>query len=309
MAHLAGHRELRFLFPIFPILYLFVALGLEHLFERTEGLGASMGMAARCLAVIALFAWPALSLGRELQVLDDPIYRADTQRRLGRALRGTGDSAGRGDLYWIGPLAQLHPRDYVFDPADETTSIYHFGAVSMSWWLGEPVLSILYRPLGRAEAEALRLGAQSHAFQLSAIKPRSGDRFVNNPEGDWYVTSTMPDRLQPLEVREVAALEFARKTEQQGGFFVFRNDEEPDLICRQSAAFAACAWEKGYDRPWAVVLAIRSFSPTLWPAFQWETRGGEARLLLPPLNLDVVEGIGLLWAPILQLVSMDPPGE
>jgi hypothetical protein len=186
-AHWVRHKEVRYLLPALPPLCFFVAAGAQAVVlwirQRASRIIALLAGAALC-------AWPLASLLRECRRFADPVYTVPFERPVSEAAAAL---AGPHRVYWIGRYYPVHPRDYVFDPADITTSVYHFGAHAVDYFTGKPAQNALIVGGPRAAMGLLVLPQSFGVLE-------DGDAFIFNPEWDEYRTGDLPPRLQPLQV-------------------------------------------------------------------------------------------------------------
>jgi hypothetical protein len=192
-AHWVAHKEVRYLLPALPPLCYFVAVGGG---AAVGWVRQRAGLVAGVVVGLALAAWPVASLLRECRRFADPVYTVPFERQVSEAAAAL---AGPHRLYWIGRYYPVHPRDHVFDPADITTSIYHFGAHVVDYYTGKPVQNALTVGSPRAAAALLALPQSFGVLE-------DGDAFIFNPERDEYQTATVPERLEPLSVMRLRQL-------------------------------------------------------------------------------------------------------
>jgi hypothetical protein len=189
-AHWVAHKEVRYLLPVLPPLCYFVTVGAA---AAVRWVRARANPLAAIAVAIALAAWPVASLLRECRRFADPVYTVPFERKVSEAAAAL---AGPHRVYWIGRYYPVHPRDYVFDPADITTSIYHFGAHAVDYYTGKLVQNALIVGGPKAAAGLLVLPQSFGVLE-------DGDAFIFNPEWNEYQSGTLPARLQPLSVMQL----------------------------------------------------------------------------------------------------------
>jgi hypothetical protein len=200
MTYLVSHKEARFLFAALPPVYFFVARGLQaladfvHVTPRLPMRGA-VGAGAMA-AVLLLPAGNATAAGARFA---DSVYASDYERQVSQyAARLT-----NGAVYWVGPSYPLHPRDYVFDPDDPYTYMYHDFAHVTSYWMHRPVTWLSGIQVAPSDA-AGPLVVGPGIGNLVA----DGSVLIVNPAPQPYVTATVPPSLPALVVEQVKTLTY-----------------------------------------------------------------------------------------------------
>lgn len=180
-----AYKEARFLLPLFPALYFFVARGLQEGWQLVSArfvLTPQRTIACAALLGVAILL-PARQGARELLRFTDPVYLENFEKEVSEAAASL---AGRdGKLVWFGPEYPLHPVDYYFDDNDEYTSLYHFHAHVVEFYTGRRV-------------------KQAH----HPCAMQDGCVAIWNSERATYETRNLPAALLPLEVRRVRLMEF-----------------------------------------------------------------------------------------------------
>ena len=198
--YLIGHKEARFLFPIFPPLYFFIALAVEALSDqigrrlngRPRPEAAAGAVLVLLLGVAATWTVPALAR------FQDRVYLSDYEASLSRYAAGlaTGSS-----IRWVGPPYPLHPRDFRFDPDDAFTYLYHAYSPVASFWTGRSVPAF-------ASTQFLAVGAVAYPDQGMCALLRPDDVLIANREPAGYESRNVPGRLRPLVVERAAVVRF-----------------------------------------------------------------------------------------------------
>jgi hypothetical protein len=196
--YLVGHREARYLFPMFPAVYFFVAVGLETLWTQVPRL-VPVGWKPRVATAVLLagiMVLPALSAVGALARFQDPVYTRDYEGTVSRHAAGL---VRGGQIYWVGPYFSMHPRDYIFDRDDPFTYVYHFYTHVVTFWTGVPVFPVADVQAGASAAD----GATTLVGPGAASRFRDGDVVIVNPAAIVYVTRDIPSTLPPLIVEQI----------------------------------------------------------------------------------------------------------
>lgn len=222
--YLISPKEARYLFPLFPPLYYFVAAGLTLLFDWIQHLfgNASLRRGASAVVTIVLLLSPAQKVFEECVRLQDPVYRKDFERRVSLyadSLAGPGQ-----DLFWVGPFYALHPRKYMFHPEDEFTSVYHFYNQVVQFFTGRKKVYVL------SDARLLPTRPGSMVFVGPNILwfARPGDVLIINREETAYSSRSLDRRRKPLLVERVRTLEFITSGKTADGRSLLTNRDHPD---------------------------------------------------------------------------------
>jgi hypothetical protein len=194
MTYLVSHKEARFLFATLPPVYFFVARGLQalvglvHLLPRLrlrEAVGAG--------AVAAVLLVPAGNALAASARFADPVYASDYEAQVSLYA-----SRLNGAVYWVGPSYPLHPRDYVFDPADPYTYMYHDFAHVTSFWMHRPVTWLSGLQVAPSDAAGPVVVGPGIGNLVA-----DGSVLIVNPAPQPYETATVPHSLPALVVEQV----------------------------------------------------------------------------------------------------------
>jgi len=198
-----GHKEARYLFPLFPALYFFIAVGmgafLSFLEKRLETKPWKDSARKRVLAAAALAVLlpPVTRAALELKQFRDPFYYNDFARRVSRKAE---ELAGENTIYWIGSQYTLHPRKYIFHPDDEYGYLYHFYANAVTFYTKKKLIPILgVVRLYEAEDPQNGVGIPRIGEEL----PEDGGVLIVSPEEKDYTVRDLPVRLKPLYVEKL----------------------------------------------------------------------------------------------------------
>ncbi len=208
--YLAGHKEARYLIPMLPPFCFFganglglIANGLERLAGRWPGWKGRVKDYGKLGFILILLAGPLTVGMRECLHFQDPFYRSTFARDVGRYAKDL--SAGQ-NLFWLGPLYSLHPRDYVFHREDEQFYIYHFHANGLSFYADKVLPD--YVGGNTIYSSDLREGLFVQGIGEVAS---DGDVLVINPERFAYRSKFIPPDLKPIIVEKVREIEFNRR--------------------------------------------------------------------------------------------------
>jgi hypothetical protein len=222
MTYLVSHKEARFLFAVFPPVYFFVARGLQaltglvHALPRLPVRGAVA--AGAVAAVLLLPAGNAIAAGARFT---DSVYASDYEAQVS-------DYAAKltnGAVYWVGPSYPLHPRDYVFDPADPYTYMYHDFAHVTSFWMHRPVTWLPGMQVAPSDA-AGPLVVGPGIGNLVA----DGSVLIVNPAPQPYETATVPASLPALVVEQVKTVTYTATTPADAPTQAFGSAAAPGTI-------------------------------------------------------------------------------
>jgi len=223
-----GHKEARFLLPVFPSLYFFVAQGFAAIPALTAFLTKQTG-GRRGLTVAlvgALLAAPVVAGFGALLRFTDPIYSTDYEAAVSRYAARL---AGGGHIYWLGPVYPLHPRSYQFDEKDIYTYIYHDYSHVVTFWTGAAV-----QPY--ASVKFLTRGGVVYPDQGAIALLADGDAVIVDLEPRAYARDA-PQRLEPLVVERALVLTFgadpsAPATFTSGSAAIVATGEGPATVLR-----------------------------------------------------------------------------
>ncbi len=184
------HREARFLFPALPPIYFFAGVALDFLRKWTVSNLPNRRIVILVTIDLVVFTAPLVGVFKECRRLRDPIYFDDVEKRFSQTAASL---AGRNSIIWIGPYFPLHPRDYLFDREDDSTSIYHFGANAITWFTRRQVREIRVGGFRADDLATLR-----HSLNGAIDTAHEGDVFIINREAEAYDSRTLPVHLKPL---------------------------------------------------------------------------------------------------------------
>jgi hypothetical protein len=275
-AHVVAHKEVRYLLPVLPPLAWFVAVGAGAAVTWVRARAHDVAAAA---VAVALAAWPLAALWRECRRFADPAYTVPFERQVSEAAAAL---AGPHRVSWIGRYYPVHPRDYVFDPDDMTTSIYHFGAHVVDHYTGKPVQN------------ALSVGGPRAANALLALPQtfgvlEDGDVFIFNPEPGEYQTATLPARLQPLTVMRLREV---RMVVEEGAVKAATGAPALVELRREGNGYGLRA--HGIPAPWVAVRLEFAKAPPIIAGVTTADGGFASPIPAPPPG-DHFTGITLRW--------------
>lgn len=190
-------KEARYLFPLFPPLYYFASFGLVRIVESIQSRFSNYLIRfSLIIAVFALCVYLPVQLGiRECFKFNDPVYTSDFAQKLSHfvKLRSHGSN-----IYWVGPFYPLHPKEFIFDPDDENTYVYHLFAHVISFYSGEQVTAV-------ARGHISNILSDDRIEIDPAFKRRfnDGDVLIINQELENYETKTMPKDIKPLLIKQI----------------------------------------------------------------------------------------------------------
>jgi len=208
--YVLGHKEARFLYPLFPPLYYFLARGLEEAtnFVRQRVSAKALRPYVSGVLVTLAILYPVYLAARECYRFTDPVYRTHFEQQVSLYAK---ECAGDHPIIWFGPVYPVHPKEYVFDPEDDTTYVYHFAPDIVWFYTGKPVDGV-WGPwvpmIDGGEAVYLRPDAVGWL--------EDGAVLVVNTEPYDYDTKTLPRELKPLVVQRLRVLRFVTVNEENG---------------------------------------------------------------------------------------------
>jgi len=215
--YLISHKEGRYLFPMFPAVYFFVARGLEEIWTQVprrlpEGWKPRLA-AGVLLAGVAVL--PFLGALGALARQQDPVYTRDYEKPVSHYAAGLLRAGGH--VYWVGPYFTIHPRDYVFDRDDPFTYIYHFYTHVVTFWTGVTVSPLYDIQAGPSSPE----GVTSLVGPTVGSRFRDGDVVIVNPALDVYETGDIPPSLPALIVEQIRMQSFTPASRLSDGSELF----------------------------------------------------------------------------------------
>lgn len=193
------HKEARYLFPVFLPMVYFIMIALKEIngslkrFIRRD--------AIRNLLILLLLSVYVGNAFVESARFQDPFYRNTIVNDVSRTVK---QLAGKNDIYWIGNMYALHPKDYIFHLEDEFAYVYHFSANAVKLLTGKEIKNIFGSP---------KISASKENKGLDFVKNlgdqvKDGDVIIVNVEQGDYQTKNMPKVLHPLIVQKVKIVEF-----------------------------------------------------------------------------------------------------
>ena len=201
--YVISHKEARYLFPMFPPVYFFIARGLEEIWTQMPRLLPSDWKPRVVTGVLlaGVGVLPLINMAGAVARFQDPVYTRDYEGTVSRYAAGL---LRGGHLYWVGPYDSMHPRDYVFDRDDPFTFIYHYYSHVVTFWTGVTVVPLTDIKAGLSSpGGATTLEGPGVASQFS-----DGDVVIVNPALDVYLTRDMPPSLPPLIVEQIRVRTF-----------------------------------------------------------------------------------------------------
>ena len=192
---LMPHTEARYLLPAVPFLLYFALRSVEAAaaWARLRWRGWGPSRRAALIAVSALSLAAALQVGVHQAMLEeDPLYRADLERRAMVHLLAAQGSGGR--LLWQGRWHTLHPQWAPILPYDEFFGIYHFPGFAVPYFLDRVLVPHRWRWPTDPDKLALVL--------------RDGDAVLRSADADYDAMHLPPGGVPPMEVRSARGLRF-----------------------------------------------------------------------------------------------------
>ena len=205
------HQEARYLFPIFPPIYLLASLGVGQIHDWVKrGIPAGSGRLLLQITLwLLIFTLPVQKAVSECLKFSDPIYSSDFGGRLSRYIENRSD--GSHQVFWVGPFYTLHPKDYVFDLDDEFAYIYHLFTHVINFYSLQKVSPLTYfQKDDEFPDEPNFLSPES----VNTIA--SKDLIVVNPQRSFYKTKNAPLVQEPLLINQVQKLNFKLESNESG---------------------------------------------------------------------------------------------
>lgn len=286
-------KESRYLFPLFPPLYFFVALGMSRALKLADAkLRPILNRPALTqipLAVLLLIL-PMRNAVRVCADFLDPVYSTPYEKEVSRY---AGRLSGNGLILWLGTYYTIHPRDYLFHPQDEFTSIYHFYNHVVRFFTRKQAWVIPeFKTLPASPAEG-------GIFVGPNIRSRAahGTAIVINPDPNVYTSAKVPARKAPLFVERVQEFEFVPATAGGVNPAVFR-PITPGLEAAIAVEFtpsgARFAGVRLPDRRYEVYLFVEENVPL--PVSLVTVRNGGFQFIEPKIGQPVpLKKISLLY--------------
>jgi hypothetical protein len=192
---LVSHTEARYLLPVVPFLLYFalcaVETGLRFVRQRWPAWRGQRRASAIALGLLLLAA--PLRVGVHQALLEeDPLYRADLERRAVERLLAARGEGGR--LLWHGGWYTLPTRFVRLVPHDEFFGVFHFPAFAVPYFLDVPLDHGPRRWPGNPDKLALVL--------------EDGDAVLRTADADYSAFRLPPEGLPPMEVRTAHSLRF-----------------------------------------------------------------------------------------------------
>ncbi len=241
------HREARYLFAAFPPLYFFAGVAVETIAERASRTAPRWRRPALAGALLLLFCFPLFATLGECRRFLDPAYHDGFAEQVCRQLTQT---AGENPMGWLGPYYPLHPRQFVFDAEDESTSLYHLGHPAVAFYTERAAVDLHTIRNCTGEVDELALN-----FPNLAASVPDGSALVVNRENSDYTTKTIPASLKPLAIRRLRNWEFSRKDD--GSFPPVSSSTHLGAITIKSSGNALAVSGAGFDCQKCAVLLTR----------------------------------------------------
>jgi hypothetical protein len=196
--YLVSHQEARYLFPMLPAVYFFVARGIQELWTQVPHLvpGGWKPRLATGVLLAAVLVLPLINTLGALARFQDPVYTRDYE---GSVSRYAASLLQGGHLYWVGPYYTMHPREYVFDRDDPFTYVYHYYSHVVTFWTGATVVPLLDIEAGPPSPD----GATSLMGPNVASRFSDGDVVIVNPALQVYATRDIPPSLPPMILEQI----------------------------------------------------------------------------------------------------------
>lgn len=214
-------KESRYLFPIFPPLYLWIVIASRSAWNYCFKQPNSPRLRWIGILLIAVLTTTALARGiKECKKFRDPFYSSDMPGAVSHYAKSL---AGPHSIFWIGPYYAQHPKDFVFHPEDKITYIYHLYKHVVQFYAQRPVNAL-------ADAQFQdSLPGESAVFVGPNIRQlaKDGDVLIINREPSLYITGTIPSSMKPLLVERVKELKFLRAGKTPEGADHFLSTELP----------------------------------------------------------------------------------
>jgi len=192
---LVRHTEARYLLPAVPFLLYFALRGVEAALNWTRPRWHGWGGLRRAtvIAIGASLLAAALRVGLHQAILEeDPMYRADLERRAAAQLLAARRDDGR--LLWHGRWYTQHTRWVGLLPHDEFFGIYHFPSFAIPYFLDRDLDQRPRRWPTNPDKLALVL--------------EDGDAILHTASADYDAMHLPPGGVPPLEVRSARSLRF-----------------------------------------------------------------------------------------------------
>jgi hypothetical protein len=199
---LVTHTEARYLLPAVPFLIYFALRGVEAFwrFARQrwpawDGLRRSAVMVAGALLLAA-----ALRVGVHQAIREeDPVYRADLERRATEKLLAARGQGGR--LLWHGRWYTLHTRFIRMVPNDEFFGVYHFPSIAVPYFLDRPL-----------DQSPMRWPRNPNKL---ALVLKDGDAVLRTADVDYDAIHLPAEGLPPMEVRSARSRRFRARSDSE----------------------------------------------------------------------------------------------
>lgn len=216
-----GHKAGRYLFPVFPVLYVFAALGLNEIISGiSRNIKSGMARhAATGIVALAVLLLPVKNGAAEVLKFLDPVYYNHFEETVSRDAENLAqpDKA----IIWFGTLYTIHPRDYVFHPEDEDSYIYHFFNHVLHFYLKKTVMAYhnaRFEPLP-GQSPGVWIGLQVGNYVAN------GDILIINPDPIMRSTINVPGTITPLLIQRVKIHEFLTRPESALPHYFFSSPE------------------------------------------------------------------------------------
>lgn len=136
LSFLFGHREARYMLPLFIPVYYFIAAGTAELWKYFGG-PLSRGYAVRAVfslcAALALFSASRSAL-KEIKLFNGPFFYTPWEKDV--SVKIAGPSEEKYTVFWAGDFLPLRPPDYFFHRNEEYYSVFHFAPHVVYFYTG-----------------------------------------------------------------------------------------------------------------------------------------------------------------------------
>jgi len=218
--YVIGHKEARYLFPLFIPLYAFSLSGITQVWRLIQTNSPSKQRLLGIFGTLLLFAVPFKNTWAEIHKFQDPFYQNDFEKKVSLY---ADKLAGRGQIFWIGYHYPLRPKEFYFHAGDEVAYVYHFFNHVVRFYTRRQVFAIeeaqIFMP------EDIRQGVLiPHVAELV----RDGDALIINTNPSRYNTDSMPKTLNPIIVQRARIWTFISEDEEITGFQKFTHPAMPE---------------------------------------------------------------------------------
>ena len=263
------HFEARYLFPAFPPICFFMVIGasaliasihkLSRKIKLPDAISSRLGIA--CLAAcLLLYGYVSVA---ELLKFQDPFYRVPYMKKV--SMTAAALAHGK-NIFWVGAMYPIHPKQFVFHPKDAAGYIYHFYSHTVRFYTGNRVFVIA--------TDNKQIYEKGHRLFVSEALRRikDGDVLIINPNPQDYSTIDLPEKILPLFVQKCRVVEFNPLPEKDGrrtfvakniGGFLQSEKRGPQIYVEGSGlpdgTYELYARRKAGDEPyWIDTLSVKN---------------------------------------------------